>query len=581
MKRTWIVFLFVLVAITGLVGLTSAARERIPVVAIGADTLFSVRADSLDSWKTLSASTRIPFWELTRWNGIWTPRPPFTNEQVYINDPSLMGISRWNKPGGAPATGSVEQQIEILPIPDEVKSLMLVKVQTEIASIDTVRSSPVDPLILLCVTQHDERRDIDVAKGLTVCKWYREKPHPTPEEIRTKQLWEPIDFLLAETWVVIYDGKYWTLQHYQVCNNIAVPIPTPVPVRPAPQPPIAAVEPPAPPPPPPPAPEPDTVVTMEAPPDTTTVQPSEPIKAGWRINGSTWVTGERVDAFEAKEHQWNGYAGIELAAQPPSASRLQIIGRFSPNAFGSTNFTNGKATYNARLGLRYYLGAVTQTRPIPRAPQYTYQRTLLEAQIEAGVWGDRQDFLYVERTLQENNVIHHEERTTPFYGVGPYVRLMAQGLGTTTLEAFGRFGSSISSDLNINVTMEPGRLYLYGAAGTQKNKEQRKEVHGQEIVSPWSSFTAREVRLGFKPVSNHILFASYSDWRFDSQAWSFIHHGPGVGWEWRIGPQWHAVPPWRLTVHVRTFHNADTDKMAHVTSTDRELRESITLTYSF
>ncbi|MFA5775127.1 MAG: hypothetical protein WC864_07100, partial [Ilumatobacteraceae bacterium] len=253
MMRFWNALLFVIVAIAGLVGSTSA-RESFPLLIVGSDTLFCVRADSLDSWKTLHASTGIPIGNFAFWNGILNPRPPFVGELVFINNPSLMGISRWNKPGGAPARGTVKEQIELLDIPDAVKSLLRMQVEVEIepAFDDTIWSSPDNPLILMSVTQHDERRDVDIAKGITVCKWYREKTNPTPEEVRTKQLWEPIYYLIAQVWdPVIYDGKYWTLQHYKVCNNIAVPIPTPVPVRPPP--PLAYVESPTPPPP---APEP-------------------------------------------------------------------------------------------------------------------------------------------------------------------------------------------------------------------------------------------------------------------------------------------------------------------------------------
>jgi hypothetical protein len=187
MNRVWSFLVLLMIVVSTVT--SASARELIPLVASGGDTLKAVRVQSGDSWSTLSAATNISVAELARMNGLLKPRPPFIGELVFVNDPSSMGISRWNYIGGAPAQGTVLEQIQELGVPDEVKAKWRIQVQTEMPMMEEVRSDPANPLILAGLTQHDAHLGQNVAKGVTICKWF---DGAAPVYSTKAEVWDPV-----------------------------------------------------------------------------------------------------------------------------------------------------------------------------------------------------------------------------------------------------------------------------------------------------------------------------------------------------------------------------------------------------
>lgn len=520
MKRALNLLLLVMFAIAGLVGPTSA-REYIPLLVVSSDTLWAIRATEDDSWKLISIETGISVSDLIRWNGILKPRPPFINEQVYINDPSLMGISRWNKPGGAPARGTVKEQIELLDIPDGAKSLlrMQVEVEMEPAFDDTIRSSPDNPLILMSVTQHDERRDVDIAKGITVCKWYREKTNPTPEEVRTKQVWEPIYYLIAQVWdPVIYDGKYWTLQHYQVCNNIAVPIPTPVP-EPPPPPPLAVVE--APPPPPaPPAPAPAPLAsksdTAVAPPTLTlNEEPKKP--RDFYEHGDVFGVVQEKILHPSDDDHFNVYVGGDYVLYTSHANLYNKLG-WAIRLVGQVQHSNN-------------LGISARTGPRVRLLDIAHKAGL---DLEAGAWYESEQREWHGAPYRLPDGRYASRDSAAFLSdYGPFVRVLGWAPDETFFEGTYQKGR-MKNAFYTAATVEPARLYLYGTYEGKTNDQRSKFTNSHTVAFPAERVRLGEFKIGYKITDKVVPYVIPRRWLdYTSNVYEADRNAFGVGIQYR------------------------------------------------
>lgn len=507
MKRALNLLLLMVFAIAALVGPTSA-REIVPLVIVGTDTLFAIQATEHDSWTSLSV-TGISIKDFILWNGILKPRPPFIGELVFVNDPSRLGIGRWNYIGGAPAKGSVLDQIEILNVADGLKAIWSMQYKKEAPIVQSIRSSPDNPLILGGVTHHDDLNNVDVATGVTVCKWFTKSTPSTPIYETQAEVWEP----------QIYDGKFWQLMHFTVCNNIGFPLPTPVPEPPPPAPPVAYVEPPAPPPPPPappvepppPPPAPTPVVTLTTPPPVVT----EELPHDWYNHGVLWVTPQ-AKILEKSDDHLNLYTGAEVIFR---TSHLGLGDKFGwafrtwPALQVNHNFSWG-----FRTGPRFRLFRIVPTTG---------------ADVEGGAWYDATQMEYRGTNRLGDGRTAWADSAAIFDDYGWYVRALGWGPRQLYYDLGFRKGKT-KEEVTAAGSIEPGKLYLSAGFGQTTTEDRSRFVNGRRLTFLADQTRQGEFRAGYKVTEKVIPYVVPQRWlRFESPIWRSSRNGLGLGLTYR------------------------------------------------
>ncbi len=459
-------------------------------------------------------------------------------EPLNVNPATPLGarpLHRWVFAGGDPAGPSLEAlyaqqgavavaealrprqraQIAMMSnIPDTVRVWFDSMVQHTVGRVDSVTSSPDDPLVMMGLGfgGYVKGSKEQYWSGTTIAMW-------------TDRNGQPISQQLAMVYPeVVCDGVGYTLMTFLHCQNSA-PVPRLF------EPPAPIVETPSPP-----APPETTVVdtTPAPPPPSPTPAPKLTGNRYYPENCAYWLTWEDVtidpngQSF-GDRHQDNFYAGHEHTYWADVWKTYGLRYRLAPSFFDSETWS-----FDANLGAVY-------------APKFG--RTILDLE-GGGYYKTQQRLTFQPERINEDSYVWRKHKTA-IDEFGPYARVQLVH-PDYHLEGKATLGSRYVTRL-AQLTVRPGSWY--GKISVQQDLRGyvRTDVDGRQLGFPADSMTMREARLGYDLTPWFTLYAAYDDWQYRSKLYDFDRRGPGLGCEWYF----RQVKKWRFDAKVSRFTAED------------------------